>query len=175
MLIGTVAPGNQSGFSIIEVMVSVLVLVVGFLGMAGLQTTSLQNSSKSVFRTQAAYLSYEILDRIRANDDVDYSTDFDADGTFVDCLGNTCTGENLRNFDITEWKCAISGTDAACGELDNAGALLAGGGLPNGQGDIKLNGDIYTVQIRWYEQKDGAVADDLSPDSYQSFSISISL
>ncbi|SMF23449.1 type IV pilus assembly protein PilV [Alteromonadaceae bacterium Bs31] len=166
---------KQRGFSIIEVMVSVLVLVVGFLGMAGLQTTSLQNSNKSLLRTHAAYLSYEILDRIRANGGVEYSTDFDSAATFVDCLSNSCSGENLRNFDLAEWKCSIAGTEAACSDLEGIGSLRSEVGLPNGQGDIKLNGGVYTVQIRWYEEKDGASTADIADDSFDSFTISVSL
>ncbi len=43
----------QKGFTLIEVMVAVFVLVVGTLGMAGMQAVSVRESQNSIFRSQA--------------------------------------------------------------------------------------------------------------------------
>ena len=63
----TAYTSKQTGFSLIEVLVAVLVLSVGLLGIAGLQGVSLLNTHGSYLRTQAINFDYEMMDRIRAN------------------------------------------------------------------------------------------------------------
>ncbi|MEL7045020.1 MAG: type IV pilus modification protein PilV, partial [Pseudomonadota bacterium] len=60
-------PGRAAGFTLIEVMVSVLILLVGLLGVVGMQMLSLQANQGAYFRSQAVYIGSEILDAIRAN------------------------------------------------------------------------------------------------------------
>ena len=58
---------RNSGFSLMEVLISVLVLSVGLLGLAGLHVTSIRGTHSSFYRSQATILAYEIADRMRAN------------------------------------------------------------------------------------------------------------
>jgi type IV pilus assembly protein PilV len=53
--------------SLIEVLISVLILSIGLLGIAAMQATALRNSQSSVERSQAVIATYSILDSIRAN------------------------------------------------------------------------------------------------------------
>jgi type IV pilus assembly protein PilV len=55
------------GFTLIETLVAVLVLSIGLLGIAALQLTSLQSNSTATQRSQATFLAYDIVDRMRAN------------------------------------------------------------------------------------------------------------
>ena len=57
----------SQGFSLIEVLVSVFVLSVGLLGLAGLQGFSLKHTNTAYYRGQAIQLTYDMADRIRAN------------------------------------------------------------------------------------------------------------
>ena len=57
---------RQKGFSLVEVLVSVVILSVGILGVAGLQMLSLQQNRNSLFRADALLLGGDILDRMRA-------------------------------------------------------------------------------------------------------------
>lgn len=57
----------QGGMTFIETLVSLLILAIGMLGMAGLQTVSLRNTQSAYQRTQAAILSNDIVERVRAN------------------------------------------------------------------------------------------------------------
>lgn len=63
----SVARKSNQGISLIEVMVSVLILAIGVLGIAALQTVALKNSGGSASRTQAAIQIYSMMDIIRAN------------------------------------------------------------------------------------------------------------
>ena len=61
------AAKRQRGVGLIEVLVAVLILALGLLGMAGLQSKSLRTSQSSYARGQAVMLSYYILDAMRAD------------------------------------------------------------------------------------------------------------
>ena len=58
---------KQRGFSMIEVLIALVVLAVGLLGLALLQTTNLRFTKSANQRTQAVNLATEMLDMIRAN------------------------------------------------------------------------------------------------------------
>ena len=58
---------TQGGFTLIEILVSVLILLVGLLGVVGMQMLSLQANQGAYFRSQAVYIAGEILDAMRAN------------------------------------------------------------------------------------------------------------
>lgn len=58
---------SQSGFTLLEVMVAVVVLSLGLLGLAGLQAASLRNNQIAYYRGIATQQAYDIADRLRAN------------------------------------------------------------------------------------------------------------
>ena len=58
---------HQRGASLLEVMISVLILAIGLLGIAAMQATALRNTQGSLERSQAVIQSYAILDSMRAN------------------------------------------------------------------------------------------------------------
>jgi type IV pilus assembly protein PilV len=57
----------QQGSGLIESLISILVVSIGFLGFAGLQVNGLAAANDSLFRSKAVYLSYQMADRVRAN------------------------------------------------------------------------------------------------------------
>lgn len=58
---------RQAGVSLIEVLISVVILGIGMLGIAAMQARALQNNSSSLERSQMVVQSYAILDAMRAN------------------------------------------------------------------------------------------------------------
>lgn len=58
---------TNTGFTLVEVLVAVVVLAVGLLGLAGLQASSLGNNQSAYTRSLATQLAYDIADRMRAN------------------------------------------------------------------------------------------------------------
>jgi type IV pilus assembly protein PilV len=55
------------GFSLIEVLVTMLVLAFGLLGVAGLMLGGVSNAANSESRSKASMLAADMADRIRAN------------------------------------------------------------------------------------------------------------
>jgi type IV pilus assembly protein PilV len=89
---------RQVGFSLIEVLVSVVILSVGLLGTAGLIAASLKNSNTSYYRTQATVLADDYIDRMRANLAAAKAGSYDVD------KGPKCgTTAGMAGFDCGEW------------------------------------------------------------------------
>lgn len=57
----------QSGVSMIEVLVAIIILSIGLLGMAALQIAGLKSNQSASFRSTASMMAYSILDSMRAN------------------------------------------------------------------------------------------------------------
>jgi len=79
---------NSKGFSLLEVMVTLLILSVGLLGLAGLQAQSLRFNHFALMRGQASMLAYAMADRMRANR---FAIVTDA-GNYVGSYNETDTG-----------------------------------------------------------------------------------
>lgn len=57
----------EAGVGLIEILIAVLVLSIGILGLANLQTRALANNSSSMSRSLATIASYSIIDAMRAD------------------------------------------------------------------------------------------------------------
>jgi type IV pilus assembly protein PilV len=133
-----------AGFSLLEVLVTVLVLSIGLLGLAGLQASSLRNNHSAFLRSQAVLKAYEGLDRMRANRAAavsgSYNGTYDSDYTVPgQTCDNICTSAQMAASDLREWVTALRR-------------------LPGGQGQIAVtNAGVATVQVSW--------DDDRNPDT----------
>ena len=57
--------GQQGGFTIIEVLIALLVLVVGFAGILSLQLTAMRATSFSRHATEASVLAEDKMEQLR--------------------------------------------------------------------------------------------------------------
>lgn len=60
-------PHAQTGMTLIEVLVSLLVLTTGLMGAATLQLNALKYTDGSRVSTQTSFIAYDVLDRVRAS------------------------------------------------------------------------------------------------------------
>ena len=111
----------QRGTSLIEVMVSVLVLAIGLLGIAAMQATALRNSGSSLGRSQAVIQSYAALDAMRGNRTQAMAGGYDM--AALECtLPEGAAGADLALNDIDRWITDLKnalGPDA-CGRIECA-------------------------------------------------------
>ncbi|EAZ99349.1 Ribosome recycling factor [Marinobacter sp. ELB17] len=119
---------RSTGVGLIEVLVSLLVLSVGILGIAGLQTRALQMNQSVLYQSRANVLAYDIMDRMRANQSqVDnYQIDFsDAVPSFSNCYSPSanCTAIQIADFDLGSWR-----ADLAAVLPDGKGSIVKTGG-----------------------------------------------
>ena len=152
------SPGRyQAGIGMIEVLVTLFIVSVGFLNMAALQTTAKRSNFDAVQRTTAVMLAHDIVERMRANPGVldAYLTSGVGNGTQSaparDCgAGVSCTQLQLAAFDLYAWEQIIDGVTEA---RTISGTLTQTGGLSNPTGCITgpASGGpgIYTITIVW--------------------------
>jgi type IV pilus assembly protein PilV len=109
---------RQRGVSLIEVMISVLIVSLGLLGAAALQATALRNNQGSYERTQTSILTQGIFDAMRAN-----LVAVNANG--YNTGGYVCTApdtSSLANSDIARWINTLQSQihSGACGSINCA-------------------------------------------------------
>ena len=73
---------KQKGASLLEVLIALLVVSIGLLGLAGLQTQSIKSNHSSYLRTQATLLAHDLSDRMRTSKDATENGAFDTDSTY---------------------------------------------------------------------------------------------
>jgi type IV pilus assembly protein PilV len=61
------ASSRTSGFTLIEVMVTVVIIAIGALGVAGLQLASMRSNHSAFLRSNATLAASTLIDRIRAD------------------------------------------------------------------------------------------------------------
>ncbi len=109
---------RQSGFSLIEVLISIFVLALGVIGAAGMQLVAMRTSQQSSLQSVAVQLATEMADKMRANakqmnqaDSANpfvFSHDAAADqaptAPRTVCYGNiACSDAEMASFDIYDW------------------------------------------------------------------------
>jgi type IV pilus assembly protein PilV len=57
---------KQTGFSLIEVLVAMVIFAVGFLGLASMQSIALKRNNQADLRTSAIYYANDLIERVRA-------------------------------------------------------------------------------------------------------------
>lgn len=152
--------GRQVGFSMIEVLVAIVVLALGLLGFALLQTMSLRFAQSANQRTQATNLTYDLLDQMRANryQAAWYSGTGGADFTDGQAVAATCSGANWARVvgtvtiaqSIDRWKCQV---------VDTLG--------PSASANVTYNNGVVQVAVSWGDQRWDSVA----PDADTTFTL----
>ena len=80
----SVVSRREVGSTMIEVLVSVVVVAIGLLGMASLQLSSVKTSFDSAGQSQASWLAQEMAERIRSNNS-------DAAEFYIDAAANNAS------------------------------------------------------------------------------------
>lgn len=132
---------KQTGFSLIEVMVALVVLSVGMIGMAALHGQGLRASRTAIFRTQAINLASDMADRIRANrlGQAAYA----GGAANNNCTSADCTPAQMAAEDLYLWQQHVQQE------------------LPSGQGQVQYNGGTvpptFTINVQWDEVSEGTL------------------
>ena len=121
-----VLPRHQSGITLIEVLVAVLILAVGLLGAAVIQLNALKHTDSSRMISQASFIAYDMLDRIRANSGADYAW---GGAQTAPVLSATAS---VRDLDLHDFEANIIG--------------FAG---EDAKGSVVISGGEVTVSISW--------------------------
>lgn len=152
----TNAQTRPSGFAMLEVLISILVIAFGLLGLAGLQGFSIRNNHNAYLRSQATLFAYDIADRIRANrsgfDNGKYNLGAAADTAACHPSGTPsgCSTGEMAGYDLFTWGQTLrqlpSGQGVVC--IDDAVGEGISAAAPNCSGGTGLQ---YVVKI-WFDE-----------------------
>lgn len=139
---------QQSGISLLEVLIALLVLAVGVLGFAGLQMTSLNQSTAANHRVTAVLIAQDAVERMELNPSMrdtylNASWNAAAFGGSPNsaCITNNCTAGGIADWDLAQltWQAA---------NLLPAGQIAAT--------DCAFNSRLTCVVVSWDEQNPDA-------------------
>ncbi len=124
--------GRCDGLTLIEVMVALIVLSIGVLGLATLQTASLNFNNGASQRTQATVLAYDMADKMRANRQAAQAGAYDMafESPAPACAAPSNAG-TVAEQDVSAWRMAL-----ACR-------------LPRATGSIVRAGTQVTLTVQW--------------------------
>lgn len=143
---------NQRGFTLIEVLITLVVFAIGLLTVAGLQTLSKKANYDALQRTQASLLAHDIIERMRANPrqlaeyiDVELGGATLAEPT-PNCTTAACNPTQLARRDLYDWERALDGAAELIGDNLTGGLVSPTACITGPFGGI---GGVYTIAIAW--------------------------
>ncbi len=168
-------PGKKiTGFTLIEVLVTIVVVSIGLLGLAGLQIDGLRANMSSESRSKATLLADDITERMRANPVGVTAGAYNGIAASETLCGGippapfcsstsdnssvvppSCTEIEMAAFDAWVWSCGIAAAGVQKGGVANQ--------LPGGTANVICNdnnladanpcspGSPHTVTVRWNE------------------------
>lgn len=147
---------SMYGFTLVEVLVALLVLGIGLLGVAGLQSATLGMNHASYLRSQATVLAEDITDRMRSNPRGTGNNAYDQGtaSSHPGCSDTTgCTTTEMAENDLFEWQNALTtqlpdGEGVVC--FDSTPDDGTGAGSPACDG----GGSNRKIKIWWYSRED---------------------
>lgn len=123
---------QQKGFSLIEVLVTMVIISFGLLGIAGVIVNALKNNNSSYARTQASVLANDIIDRMRANRKTAETSPF----AYNLALGAAPAGSGVVLNDLSQWRAALAAA------------------MPSGTGSVSMADPTkVTIVIQWNDSR----------------------
>ena len=123
----TPAAARGRGATMIEVLITIVILTFGLLGVVGLQARMQLAQAESYHRSQAILLMQDMVDRVSANrvNALNYvtATPLGTGNALQDCTG--LTGAAL---DLCEWNSALLGTTESTASGQSAGSMIGARG-----------------------------------------------
>jgi type IV pilus assembly protein PilV len=149
-------PKKNAGFGMLEVLVSMIIILVGLLGLAGLITLGQKAEMESYQRGQALILLNDMEDRINANRKVASCYAITNLGEASEFLGTdgldpaacdigTAEQQATRDDDLASWNNALLGAAEVTGG-GNVGAMIGARGCIEQLDPVE---NIYLVSVAW--------------------------
>jgi len=146
---------KEGGFTLLEVLIALLVLSIGLLGLAALQTVGLRSNQMATQRTQATQAAYNISDRMHANPvgltqaNSYYVIATSATPVMIkNCDAVICTPAETAGFDLVQWRALVEQLPGGKSEITQA---------------VSAGVVIHTITVHWNETRDPAVTGETCP------------
>jgi len=152
-------PTKNQGFSLIEILVSLVVMSIGLMGLSGLQIAAIKAANESHFRNEASLLLMDTANRMRSNNTGmnDYLKSISkteiklacASEGIPDCEGtnSTCSATDLAQFDLNKVACK-AGKKLPSGEIE---LTKIANNVTECSVDVGITNPYYSLTIAWVE------------------------
>lgn len=148
----------EGGFSLIEALIALVVIMIGLLGVAGLQALGVRSSAQAQLRTLAALDAHSLAASMRANRAYWAGSDAAADvsitasatgtvtvtptvATLADCTATACTAGETAAYNLAHWGSLLAemqhGASASITRIANSGTSAS----------------AYRVTVNWSERR----------------------
>jgi type IV pilus assembly protein PilV len=142
----------QRGSTMLEVLITMVILAVGLLGLAGLQSRLQVSEMEAYQRAQALILLNDMANRIATNRNAAATYVTSAVGVGVGMICPTSTATQ-KDRDAMEWCNALQGAAETTGAGNVAGVMV--GAMIGGRGCVEsIGANKYMITVAWQ----GAVA-----------------
>jgi type IV pilus assembly protein PilV len=149
---------RQRGFTLIESLVTIIVLSIGVLALAILQLQTMVDSRTASMRNIATLMAYNLGDQMRSNEQAMTKGTFkNMTGTpaaTATCYSTGCTPEEMANTSFAVWKSDLQEL------LPGADAVVCLDSTPDDANDSPANPQCdaqpnapYVIKIWWTEDK----------------------
>ena len=153
-----------AGFTLIEVLVTLVLLALGLIGVIGLQARGQQAELESYQRGQAIALVQDMVDRINTDRAAAHSLTYVTSSPVGGGTLTSCSGLSGAQYDLCDWGNELTGAAEANGACTTAsgagciGAMLGAVGcvtyatsteLKDSNGNVEAGTGIYTVTVAW--------------------------
>lgn len=147
---------RSAGFSMIEVLVTLLIIAFGLLGLAGLQLKLQTSEMESYQRAQALVLLTDMSERIAANNVNAASYVLNSALGTGDAQPSSCSSLAAGSVarDLCEWSHELKGSAETSASSSSVGAMIGARGCitevqaANATSGVCLPG-IYQVAVAW--------------------------
>lgn len=148
---------KQSGVGLIEVLIAIVILSVGFLAAAKMQVSGMRYSQNAYFLSQGNFMLRDMTDRMRANIEgveAGHYNNFTTNNGTSDpaCIsnGSKCTPAQIAAADLHAWSKYLY---APANAVDFKPLLPSFDNIP-AKGEISYDAatDVYSVSVTWGEK-----------------------
>jgi type IV pilus assembly protein PilV len=160
---------RSAGFTLIEVLIALIVLVLGVLGAAAMTLTSLRDGKQSIYRSQATALAYELGDLMRASPSQEAVFTGATPALVSSCWTTGCSPSDTAKNDVAEWRAKVplvlpNGDAVICHDLTKLDQYPACDGSATAP---------LVVKLKWDEKNNNARGQTTSAVTTRSMSIVI--
>jgi type IV pilus assembly protein PilV len=137
---------RHAGSSLIEVLVTMVILSIGLLGYAGMQVNSMRSTETGRMRSEVIALASDISDRLKANPQQlnagAYIGSLSAISSPPECGSSSCTSQQMRQQDLSNWHERLALLPDGKGGITKTTLTLDG-----------IDSTLMTISLCWNEAR----------------------
>jgi len=144
---------HQFGVGLIEILITIMLLSIGFLAAARMQVEGMRFSQSAYYQSQAYFLASDMINRMRTNSQGVMDGHYDgittsASATDPDCSSDACSPADIALQDVFDWGGYFHSREGSANFIP---ALPSSDSIQAFATVVPIDDDIFSVQLTWSE------------------------